>query len=65
MEKAITNPQLTPKAGYVEVEIDGIRQYKETSEHAEVRVREARIDGLEHFIDELAAAFTEGVNESL
>ena len=24
----ITKPQLPPKAGYVEVEVDGVRQYK-------------------------------------
>lgn len=24
----ITNPQLPPKAGYVEVEVDGVRRYR-------------------------------------
>ena len=65
MEKAITNPKLPPKAGHVEIEIDGIRQHKPTPEYLEAQAREARIDELESFIDELAAAFTEGVNYSL
>lgn len=53
MEKAITNPQLTPKAGYVEVEIDGVRQYRETPEHAEARAREEKLSSVDEVLNTL------------
>ena len=39
----ITKPQLPPKAGYVEVEIDGVRQYKKLPELEQAEVKEGDI----------------------
>ena len=39
----ITKPQLPPKAGYVEVEIDGVRQYKKLPELEQAEAKEGDI----------------------
>lgn len=36
----INNPQLPPKAGYVEVEIDGIRQYQKVPTEADEKMQQ-------------------------
>lgn len=53
MEKAITSPKLPPIYGYVEVEIDGVRQYRETPEHAEARAREKRLSSVDEVLNTL------------
>ena len=41
----ITKPQLPPKAGYVEVEIDGVRQYKKiTTELDEYKAAQEAVE---------------------
>lgn len=58
---AITNPMLPPKAGYVEVEENGIRKYKPTPEKEEeirltsqIQALTERNEFLENLIAELA-----------
>lgn len=53
MEKVITNPKLPPISGYVEVEIDGVRQYRETPEHAEARAREEKLSSVDEVLNTL------------
>ena len=63
----ISRPQLPPKAGYVEVEVDGERKYKRVdtgevflpSEMPNKSILELEIDNI---WTELAAAYTQGVN---
>ena len=56
----ITTPQLPPKAGYVEVELDGKRVYK-NAETGEIYGSETPKPELADY-DALAAAIREGVN---
>lgn len=58
---AITRPTLPPKAGYVEVEVDGIRTYR----NAKTGVLIGDETPVEEPItwDAMAAAIIEGVNE--
>lgn len=53
MEKAITSPKLPPIYGYVEVEIDGVRQYRETPEHAEARARKEKLSSVDEVLNTL------------
>lgn len=59
----ISKPTLPPRRGYVEVEINGIRQYSsifpEVTQIASSDINEEKSD-----IDLLADAYREGVNES-
>ena len=41
---AITKPELPPKAGYVEVEIDGIRQYKKVYDASDEEIKKLRTE---------------------
>ena len=62
---AITNPILPPKAGYVEVEVDGVRTYRnvETGVLIDDEVPEAEPETPEGDVwSDMAAAITEGVN---
>ena len=43
----MTNPQLPPKKGYIEVEIDGIRQYQPTQETLEQQEKDAQLKDLQ------------------
>jgi hypothetical protein len=62
---AITNPTLPPKAGYVEVEVDGVRTYKNVQ--TGVLIHEEEPAGPDTENDDvwadMAAAIVEGVNE--
>ena len=59
---AITKPLLPPKAGYVEVEINGTRKYKNV-ETGEIYGEETEKPDSEYVTyAELAAAIREGVN---
>lgn len=58
----ITNPTLPPKKGYVEVEINGIRQYKAIpSAQTPSSPEPANVDVV---YDELAEAYREGVQSA-
>lgn len=56
---AITKPTLPPKEGYVEVEVDGVRTYR----NAKTGVLIGDEIPPTTVWDEMAAAITEGVNE--
>lgn len=60
---AIIKPMLPPKAGYVEVEVDGVRTYRnaETGVLIDDEKPEPEVETVSY--DELAAAIREGVNE--
>ena len=65
MGMAITNPTLPPKAGYVEVEVDGVRTYRnvETGVLIDDEVPEVEPETPEEDVwADMAAAITEGVN---
>lgn len=47
MNKPITRPQLPPRDGYVEVEINGERQYRPTAETLEKLAAQAQMQELE------------------
>ena len=51
---AITNPTLPPKAGYVEVEENGMRKYKPTAETVAQQEREQKDAQLRADIDYLS-----------
>ena len=59
---AITNPTLPPKAGYVEVEVDGERTYRNV-ETGELIGQETPREPEGDVWAEMAAAITEGVNQ--
>lgn len=56
----ITKPQLPPKKGYVEVEVDGVRRYR----NAETGVLLEDEAPPQTDTDLMAEAYREGVNES-
>lgn len=63
----ISRPQLPPKAGYVEVEVDGERKYKDVNtgeiySPSELPPKKSIEDEINSIWDELAAAYTQGVN---
>ena len=61
---AITNPTLPPKAGYVEVEVDGKRTYRSVETGALIDEEEAGTpEETGDVWADMAAAITEGVNE--
>lgn len=51
---AITKPMLPPKPGYVEVEVNGEREYKPTAETVEKQAREQKDAQLRADIDYLS-----------
>lgn len=55
---AITKPQLPPKRGYVEVEIDGVRTYRNAETGVLIDDETPEAD----MWDEMADAIAEGVN---
>ena len=74
--QVITNPQLPPKAGYVEViDENGNHVYRPTPETAEQLKKDAELEELRKTVkelseqstsvyDEMAAAYQEGVNQA-
>lgn len=65
----IHNPTLPPKLGYVEVETDGVRKYRNVKtgvllENENTTVPAPSPDANESVWDELDAAYKEGVNSA-
>ena len=63
----ISKPQLPPINGYVEIEVNGKRVYKKIDTELDQKVTaletsKADKTDVENIWDELAAAYTEGVN---
>lgn len=56
---AITRPTLPPKEGYVEVEVDGVRTYRNVKTGVLIGDEIPPVTAW----DEMATAITEGVNE--
>lgn len=52
---AITNPTLPPKAGYIEVEENGAREYKPTAETLKEQAKEEKEKQLRADIDYISA----------
>ena len=60
---AITNPMLPPKKGYVEVEVDGKRTYRNAETGVLIDDEPEPVPELTVW-DELDAAYKEGVNSA-